>query len=302
MLIVLVCLGAGPALAADAPAANTKDAAADSTAGCLQCHNDPKPGTKKAGHSAPPFADPAALGKSAHGSLDCVDCHEGFDAASIPHRQPLTPVNCVSCHDDAGRRHVFHVRLGRSPASPGGDTDCTGCHGAHAMAPVKSPGFPFARNRQVDSCGRCHQPAQEKFLASAHGRALAAGTTEAPACLDCHRLPVAGGPADGLQIGLKLAQVNLCESCHVKKSEVGARTLMGATFVSSFDKSVHGAALQRGLAEAANCVDCHGSHEMNQAMVAGSRVSKQRIPGTCARCHRSQTAEYNFSVHAVALR
>ncbi len=41
---------------------------------------------------------------------------------------------------------------------------------------------------------------------------------------------------------------------------------------------------------------------MNQAMVAGSRVNKANLPVTCARCHKTQTAEYNFSVHAVALR
>ena len=302
MLIVLGCLALRPALAADAPADKTKDSAANSTAACLECHNDPKLGTNRAGHSMSLFADPAVLGKSAHSSLDCVDCHEGFNAENLPHRQPLTPVNCASCHDDVSRRHVFHARLVRSPTVVGEDTTCSGCHGTHAVASVKSAEFPFTRARQIDSCGRCHRPSHDQFLASAHGHALAAGLAEAPACLDCHRLPVAGGPEDKLQIARKLAQTNLCESCHVRKSEVGARTLMGAKFVSSFDKSVHGAALQRGLVEAANCVDCHGSHEMNQAMVAGSRVSKQRIPETCARCHKSQTAEYNFSIHAVALR
>ena len=302
LLIVLGCLSLRLASAADALVEKTKNSAANSTAACLECHNDPKLGMKKAGHSMALFADPAVLGKSAHSSLDCVDCHEGFSAESLPHRRPMTPVNCASCHDDVGRRHPFHERLGRSPAAIGEDTACTTCHGTHAVAPVKSAEFPFARARQIDSCGRCHRPAHDQFLASAHGHALAAGLAEAPACLDCHRLPVAGGPEDKLPIARKLAQTNLCESCHVKKSEVGARTLMGAKFVSSFDKSVHGAALQRGLVEAANCVDCHGSHEMNQAMVAGSRVSKQRIPETCARCHKSQTAEYNFSIHAVALR
>jgi formate dehydrogenase gamma subunit len=300
-LVVFGCLSLRLALAAGAPADNAKASAADSAA-CLECHNDPKLGMKKAGQSVSLFADPAVLGKSAHSSLACVDCHEGFDAESLPHRKPPAPVQCAACHEDVSRRHAFHPRLSRAPAALGEDTDCTACHGTHAAAPVKSPEFPFARNRQADSCGRCHRPARDQFLASAHGHALAGGMTDAPACLDCHHLPVARRPGDQMQIGLKLAQTNLCESCHVEKSSVGARTLMGAKFVSSFDKSVHGAALQRGLVEAANCVDCHGSHEMNQAMVVGSRVSKQRIPETCAHCHKSQTAEYNFSVHAVALR
>ena len=137
MLIALGGLSLGPARAADAPVEKPKDSAANSTAACLECHNDPKLSMKKAGHSMSLFADPAVLGKSAHSSLDCVDCHEGFDAGRLPHRQPLTPVNCTSCHDDVGRRHVFHERLGRSPAAIGDATTCTGCQGTHAASPVK---------------------------------------------------------------------------------------------------------------------------------------------------------------------
>jgi cytochrome b subunit of formate dehydrogenase len=302
--IVFACLGLRAVFAADAPAQKAADTASDanSSASCLDCHNDPKFSAMKAGRRVSLFVDPAVLAKSAHASLDCTDCHDGFDGDSIPHKKPLTPVNCASCHDNVGRRHVFHARLGRSPVAVGEDTNCTACHGTHAVAPVKSAAFTFTRNRQAASCGRCHQAVSDKFQTSAHGRALASGMADAPVCLDCHRLPIALAPGDKLQIGLKLAQTNLCESCHAKKSGIGARTLMGAKFVASFDKSVHGAALRRGIVDAANCVDCHGSHQMNQAMVAGSSVSKQRIPETCARCHKVQTAEYNFSIHAVALR
>ncbi len=310
ILLLAAGLAMGSVLAGgDAPAATgspatpkTTEAATSSSAACLECHSDPHLTMKRAGRVVPLTVDVAALAGSVHGSLDCVDCHEGFAAESLPHKTPLTPVACASCHDDAARKHAFHPRLARSPGPAGDDTDCTGCHGTHAVAAVKSPGFPFARDQQEDACGRCHAAAREQFLASAHGRALAAQLKEAPACLDCHRQAVADPPGANPRIALKLAQTALCESCHLRKSAVGDRTLLGSKFVASFEQSVHGAALQRGLVEAANCVDCHGSHEMNQAMVASSHVSKQQIPGTCARCHKSQTAEYNFSVHAVALR
>jgi cytochrome b subunit of formate dehydrogenase len=302
VFIVLGCLSLRLALAAEVPVEKTQESAANSSTACLECHSDGKLKMKKAGHVMSLFADQTLLAKSAHRSLDCIDCHEGFDAEKLPHQTPLKPVDCAACHEDTGRKHCFHRRLALSPAPKGDDTACAACHGTHAVAPLKSADFPFARAQQTDACGRCHQPARDQFLASAHAKALAAGMIEAPACLDCHRLPVARRPEDKLQIELKLAQTTLCESCHLKKSEVGARTLRGSKFVSSFDKSVHGAALQRGIVDAANCVDCHGSHEMNQAMVAGSRVNKAHLPGTCARCHKTQTAEYNFSVHAVALR
>ena len=298
-------LGAGCLLAAGRlpgePEASKKPPSSASAA-CLECHSDPKLAMKKAGHPISLFADPTVLAKSAHGSLECTDCHEGFDAESLPHQSPLKSVDCVSCHEEPGRKHVFHPRLAGSPPPKGDDTACTACHGTHAIARVKSALFPFTPALQAESCGRCHQPVRSQFLTSAHGRALAAGGKEAPTCLDCHRQPVARRSGEKALIELKLAQTRLCESCHLKKAAVGDQTLLGTKFVASFELGVHGAALGRGVAEAANCVDCHGSHEMNQAMVAGSRVHKSRLPETCAKCHQAQTAEYNVSVHAVALR
>ena len=100
---------------------------------------------------------------------------------------------------------------------------------------------------------------------------------------------------------MKLAQTTLCESCHLKKAAVGERTLLGSKFVSSFDRACTGAALQRGIVDAANCVDCHGSHEMNQAMVAGSRVNKARLRDLRA-LPQDPGRRVPFSIHAVALR
>ena len=302
MFIVLGCFSLRLALAADAPVEKTKGSAANSTAACLECHSDATLKTKQAGRLVSLFADQTLLAKSAHRSLECIDCHEGFDVEKLPHQTPQKPVDCAACHENTARKHSFHPRLALSPVPTGDDTTCAACHGTHAVAGLTAADFPFARAQQTETCGRCHRPARDQFLASAHGHAVVAGMTEAPACLDCHRLPVARRPEDKLRIELKLAQTTLCESCHLKRSAVGDRTLLGSKFVSSFDQSVHGAALQRGIVDAANCVDCHGSHEMNQAMVAGSRVNKANLPVTCARCHKTQTAEYNFSVHAVALR
>ena len=274
----------------------------NASAACLECHSDPKLTMKKVGRVVALFADQTTLARSAHNSLECTDCHAGFDAESIPHQAPLKSVACVSCHKEPGRTHVFHLRLAGLPLPRSDDTECTACHGTHAVARVKSAAFPFTPAQQAESCGRCHQSVRDQFLASAHGRALAAGRKEAPACLDCHRQPVARLPGEKVRLELKLTQTRLCESCHLKKAAVSDETLLGTRFVASFERGVHGAALGRGVVEAANCVDCHGSHEMNQSMVAGSRVHKSHLPETCAKCHQAQTAEYNVSVHAVALR
>ena len=275
--------------------------APDPSASCLECHGDKTLTMRRAGRTVALFTDRSVLAKSAHSAFDCTDCHEGFDAENIPHKTPLTPVNCAPCHEDTGKKHSFHLRLATSPAPAGDDTACTTCHGSHAIAAVPSARFPFARPQQTETCGRCHLAARDHFLSSAHGRALAAGEPESPDCLGCHRRPIVRTGDAERTVELKLAQTLLCESCHLTKPEVGGKTLLGTRFVASFDRSVHGAALGRGEGKAANCVDCHGSHEMNKAMVAGARVNKLHIGNTCARCHQRVAADYAASVHSTAL-
>lgn len=247
------------------------------------------------------FVDPKALSGSVHGSLECVDCHEKFDPDATPHRTPMVRVNCASCHDDTAPKHAFHPRLAAAPAPAGRDTDCAGCHGSHAIAGVKSPAFAFADGAQVAACGQCHAAERDHFKASAHGHAFATKEQNAPDCLTCHRSAVVPGPGAKLTLAQKLEQTKQCESCHVGKPNVADQALRGTKFVASFDKSVHGAALDHGNIAAANCVDCHGAHDMNRAMAANARINKLHVADTCGQCHAKIAGEFAGSVHAVAL-
>jgi cytochrome b subunit of formate dehydrogenase len=293
LVLVVPALGAEAAKPA-APAAN-------STAACLECHSDTTLSTKKGGQKVSLFFDEKSAAKSVHRSLDCTDCHEKFDGDSTPHRKPMVAVDCRSCHEDTGKKHAFHPRLAQQPAAVGDDTGCVACHGKHDIAAVKSTAFSFNDGPQADSCGKCHVAARNNFIASAHGRAFAAHEQNAPECLTCHRQPVVPAAKTNATLAQKLAQTKQCESCHVGKTNVAGQALRGTHFVSSFDQSVHGAALQRGQAGAANCVDCHGAHEMNRAMAGGARMNKQHVAATCARCHEQPAREFNQSVHALAL-
>lgn len=256
---------------------------------------------RKAGQKVSLFVDGKAAAKSVHQSLDCTDCHEKFDSDSTPHRQPMVTVDCTSCHDDTAKKHAFHPRLAQKPAPAGADTACAACHGKHDIAPVKSSAFAFNDGPQADACGKCHQSAREHFATSAHGRAFAAKEANAPDCLTCHRQPVVAVAPAKLTLAQKLAQTKQCESCHVGKENVAGQALRGVKFVGSFDQSVHGAALQAGTVEAANCVDCHGAHDMNRAMAANARMNKLHVADTCAKCHEKTAAEFGASVHASAL-
>lgn len=237
--------------------------------------------------------------RSVHGQFDCVDCHEGI--TETPHDDDLPPVSCTDCHDGLGASHQFHPRIALEPMPAGRDTDCASCHGSHETLGVKDPEFAFTPARQTASCGQCHETEAQEYLGSAH--AFRAGLKERiePDCLTCHRENLSPGHSPLSPVELKLAEAKLCESCHVENAEVASKSIMGAKFVSSFDRSVHGAALAEGNAAAAGCVDCHGAHAMNKAAVGDAQVNRMNISSTCAKCHAEEAALYDSSVHATAL-
>jgi cytochrome b subunit of formate dehydrogenase len=281
LLAVMAWLGGTASVALGAPAVANSE--------CLDCHVADDGAPAGEGVRAGFFA------KSVHGEMACIDCHDTIKEAS--HDTPLPKVQCATCHADTGATHAFHARLSLAEVPTGKDTSCTECHGTHETVAVKGESFAFATAKQSAACGECHESATKDFLASAHAHP-GDGT---PSCLSCHTKAIAAVVEGGSLVELKLAQTQLCESCHVGNGDVGGRRGLGGKFVASFDQSVHGAALAGGDGKAANCVDCHGAHEMNRAAVADARVNPIHITETCAKCHETEAGDYNTSVHATAL-
>jgi cytochrome b subunit of formate dehydrogenase len=290
------------AWAADPPAGQPEEPAPNSDASCLECHSDDTLTMKKQGVKLSLFVNPRPLAQSAHKSLNCIDCHEDYDGEATPHHKPMVPVDCFSCHDDTAKKHGFHNRMLKTPRPNGEDTACVSCHGKHDVAAVKASTFPFTSRVQADACGKCHETARDHFTQSAHGRAFAERQPNSPDCLTCHRSAIVPAKNTLPSLQQKLVQTKQCESCHVEKESVANQALRGTKFVTSFDQSVHGSALHNGDVGAANCVDCHGAHEMNRAMAASAKVNKQHVTETCARCHEEPANEFADSVHAAALR
>ena len=92
-----------------------------------------------------------------------------------------------------------------------------------------------------------------------------------------------------------------CATCHADEQ-------------AAYERSFHAKAVQGGNANAATCVDCHGSpHALLPASDPKSRVHHSNIPATCGACHsqkfvmegsglRVQTvASYEESVHGHAV-
>jgi formate dehydrogenase gamma subunit len=90
-------------------------------------------------------------------------------------------------------------------------------------------------------------------------------------------------------------------SCHLDDPAVRARISPTAGFIAAYESSVHGAALHEGNAKAANCVSCHGSHDMRKGSDPASLVHRANVPATCAKCHGAIEEEFRHSVHGVAL-
>ncbi len=113
-------------------------------------------------------------------------------------------------------------------------------------------------------------------------------------CVDCHE-----GIKD-LVHESKLPPPN-CGSCHEQEAR-------------QYATSIHGVSHALGASGAANCWDCHGSHEMVSVKLADSPVFKLNLPQTCARCHSNPgltkeyqmkfpeaAAQYADSIHGRAL-
>lgn len=286
------CLALGAAVWARAASAATD-------ADCQKCHADSHLSAEKDGKQVSLFVDATQITASAHDKLHCVECHVGVDAQAKPHHESAAAVDCRSCHESIAKSHAFHLDFAAVPFVPTAETECTDCHGSHAMGAASGPKSAFAGPKLAASCADCHEEDVARFRKSAHGLALEAGRTEAPNCLTCHSRPIAGGSN---KLHMKTEQARLCLSCHRDNSKVVAGSTVSRNFIASYAESVHGRALSHGKAAAANCVDCHGSHDTMGALSSASRENLQNIPATCARCHQDQAKEYAKGAHAAALR
>ena len=279
-----------------------RTAQAQSKADCLACHGDSSLTKEKDGKQFSLYADESLLNSSPHKKLVCVACHTGFDPNNIPHKAKIEPVNCVSCHAADVVKHTFHPQLIQAIANhQEPDVSCKDCHGTHNVVSPKVPGSKFNGTNIVRACGECHSDVVDDFKISEHGKAFASGVKGAPNCLTCHQNAITLNDARGDSLQAKAAQEKLCLSCHLDNPDVRARTSPTAKFIASYQESVHGRALDSGNARAANCVDCHGSHQMKKGLDPTSQVNKIHIPETCGKCHTSEAGEFAQSVHGMAV-
>jgi predicted CXXCH cytochrome family protein len=196
------------------------------------------------------------------------------------------PQICGGCHSDAafirqingrlavGQAALFNISLhgkltaAGDPAAP----DCSSCHGKHDVISPASPLSPVNRANVAKLCRGCHADRDrmaryqiptdqfEKWEASVHGKAFAAGNPNAPTCTGCHGAH-ASAPPDAASVA------HACGRCHEQEMQL-------------FEQSPHSQGFRkRGLAQ---CVACHSNHDVTPAtaLMVGTGPD-----ATCMKCH-----------------
>jgi cytochrome b subunit of formate dehydrogenase len=271
---------------------------------CLDCHTDPTNARKVDGKSVPMAVFPTNdFAKSVHGSLACVDCHNGIK--DLVHESKLPPPNCIVCHDSqtnhdlaakayATSIHGVSHRLGASGAA-----NCWDCHGSHEIAPVNQADSPVFKLNLPRTCATCHSnpgltkeyqmkypEAAAQYMDSIHGRALLKmGLIVAPSCNDCHGVHDIKRAVDR-DSPINTANVaKTCGKCHVKIEE-------------TYNQSIHGQLMAKGDKRAPVCTDCHTAHAVEPPGTAQFKLlSDQR----CGKCHQDRLDHYRDTYHGKAM-
>jgi cytochrome b subunit of formate dehydrogenase len=270
-----------------------------SNADCLGCHGDKDFATTGPdGKPKPLFVDEGVFAGSIHGKNRCTSCHT--DIVQVPHPDGFhpKPVSCAQCHRvETGiylmSDHGLAVHKGVAEAA-----SCQDCHGApHSLLNSRNPASTVSRANLTKTCGRCHANTAEmrkfhlrqenpigSYESSVHGIAtIQKNAMNAAVCTDCH------GSHDlhrSTNPNSKLYWQHVPDTCG-KCHENVERTYV---------HSIHGKAASQGVRDAPVCTDCHGEHGITSVKLAGSRVSPEKVPETCAQCHAAKRIVTQYSL------
>ena len=310
---------------------------AQSNDDCLACHSDSTLTMQSNGKTVSLYVDPDMFKISVHGDagLNCVDCHQGFSADDVPHKQTTPNVNCGQCHDvqlhapQGAKYHMAHSSVkcwechGTHNIKAADKITvvkkCLACHStqktfltaAHAKTTLGTKAFTCEVCHQKahdvrttisiqgiasDSlCSQCHKEAVKEINLGVHGKALASGKLT---CVSCHT-------AHSAEISKEAISQNACYKCHSDRKLFDGVSTKGGTSLTSlvqeYQHSIHAESLKK-TGKGATCVDCHGSHTILPASDPSSPVNRANIVATCGKCHADVEKHYLDSSHGQAFK
>ena len=233
------------------------------------------------------------LGRSVHqADVACTECHGPPHeiARTAELASATSPINqiqfCGKCHDSEEKPLEDFIKSTHGHAifkhgllsAPG----CSDCHGSHRILAVDSDRSPATHAHAPEMCGKCHAMLLEEWQSgSAHGAAWVEGR-DGPVCTDCHS---SHGIEDPDTAASRLKTPRKCGNCHDE-------------FLATFRDTFHGQATDLGMAQGANCTDCHTPHTNLPADDPRSSVHPDNLVETCSQCHDGVTPFFiSFDPH-----
>lgn len=152
--------------------------------------------------------------------------------------------------------------------------------------------------REKNSCALCHREEKTRLNESVHSRFNVT-------CVDCH----GGNPTElerqkamskraGYRGRITHSEIPLvCNRCH---GDYGMMRQFGIPNdqLESYKTSVHGQKLFNANDQnVAQCVSCHGSHDIKSVKDPTSMVYPLNIPSTCAKCHSNKQLMSKYSLN-----
>jgi hypothetical protein len=253
----------------------------------------------------------ALSGKIAFSQDECLGCHEAIDDTNVVLVQQgihyASGISCVGCHGGDATKEDMEEAMSEAagfigvPAGDDVSNVCAKCHASAAIM-VKQYNSPLS----VDQ--------MELLSSSVHGQLSTTGRERIAQCTTCHgahgivRSGDAASPVHALNVP------KTCAACHSSAAYMHSYDpSLPIDQLEKYRRSNHGRWNANGDARAADCADCHGSHEVFSAADVRSRVYATNIPSTCGSCHADaqymkgygipsdQLAKYSESVHGEAL-
>jgi hypothetical protein len=165
---------------------------AEALAGMVRVPLDRAPVFRSAEEIARLLVPSASFEASAHGRMQCTECHTGV--STLPHDQQQSTKSCQDCHTTATVElaqgpHRNDIQDGRERP------DCAGCHGHyHTLRSLKQPRSYESALTILDMCTTCHIKTDmpradqtQRYADTIHGSTLIEkGLAQAPTCVECH--------------------------------------------------------------------------------------------------------------------
>ncbi|MDE2184479.1 MAG: cytochrome b/b6 domain-containing protein [Alphaproteobacteria bacterium] len=218
----------------------------------------------------------------------CLACHgiSGFSAPGADGKPRSLYVNpdkfkgsvhgarqCVECHTNitAVPHQPIEIKV-----------DCVGCH--------ENSWEQALRQRDSKKAATLDGVVSQihKFMGSIHARPSRADQSRTNAtCYNCHDAHYVYEPGTAVWSKWRMDLPYTCGTCHAKE-------------LADYKTSIHGReVLQRHNPQAAICVDCHTSHEIENPVLTSTKLV---ITRNCGSCHKDRLETYLATYHGQVSR